>query len=103
MIAVASLFNQLLDHFPKSEFAALVEKHEAERNAKGFACWTQFVAMIFCSLAHADSLREICNGLACSQGKLVHLGIFNLPNKSTLSYANQHARPPCSRICSTPQ
>ena len=90
MIAVASLFNQLLDHFPKSEFAALVDKHAAERNTKGFACWTQFVAMIFCQLAHADSLREICNGLACSQGKLVHLGIFTAPNKSTLSYANEH-------------
>jgi hypothetical protein len=90
MILVASLFNQLLQHFPRAEFAALVKQHEAERNAKGFACWTQFVAMMFCQLAHADSLREICNGLACSEGKLVHLGITNAPNKSTLSYANEH-------------
>ena len=90
MILVASLFNQLLQHFPRTEFAALVKQHEAERNAKGFACWTQFVAMMFCQLAHADSLREICNGLACSEGKLVHLGITNAPNKSTLSYANEH-------------
>lgn len=90
MILVASLFNQLLQHFPRTEFAALVKQHEAERNAKGFACWAQFVAMMFCQLAHADSLREICNGLACSEGKLVHLGITNAPNKSTLSYANEH-------------
>ncbi len=90
MILVASLFNQLLQHFPRTEFAALVKQHEAERNAKGFACWTQFVSMMFCQLAHADSLREICNGLACSEGKLVHLGITNAPNKSTLSYANEH-------------
>jgi len=90
MILVASLFNQLLQHFPRAEFAALVKQHEAERNAKGFACWTQFVAMMFCQLAHADSLSEICNGLACSEGKLVHLGITNAPNKSTLSYANEH-------------
>jgi len=90
MILVASLFNQLLQHFPRTEFAALVKQHEAERNAKGFACWTQFVAMMFCQLAHADSLREICNGLACSEGKLVHLGITSAPNKSTLSYANEH-------------
>jgi len=90
MILVASLFNQLLQHFPRTEFAALVKQHEAERNAKGFACWTQFVAMMFCQLAHADSLREICNGLACSEGKLVHLGITRAPNKSTLSYANEH-------------
>ena len=90
MILVASLFNQLLQHFPRTEFAALVKQREAERNAKGFACWTQFVAMMFCQLAHADSLREISNGLACSEGKLVHLGITSAPNKSTLSYANEH-------------
>ena len=46
--------------------------------------------MLFCQLGHADSLREICNGLTCCLGKLVHLGIAKAPNKSTLSYANQH-------------
>ena len=46
--------------------------------------------MLFCQLAHADSLREICNGLGCCLGKLVHLGIATAPNKSTLSYANEH-------------
>ncbi len=90
MVQVASLFNQLLHHFPRLEFAALVKKHRAERAAKGFDCWTQFVAMLFCQMGHADSLREICNGLACCLGKLVHLGIARAPNKSTLSYANQH-------------
>jgi hypothetical protein len=46
--------------------------------------------MLFCQLAHADSLREICNGLACCLGKLVHLGIGVAPNKSSLAYANKH-------------
>jgi len=90
MVQVASLFNQLLHQFPRLEFAALVKKHKAERAAKGFDCWTQFVSMLFCKLGHADSLREICNGLACCLGKLVHLGIAKAPNKSTLSYANEH-------------
>jgi len=90
MVQAASLFNQLLQIFPRTEFASLVKKHQAERHAKGFKCWTQFVAMIFCQLAHADSLREICHGLACSEGKLVHRGIAKAPNKSTLSYANEH-------------
>ena len=84
MLQAASLFNQLLQHFSRTEFASLVKKHQAERAAKGFACWTQFVAMTFCQLAHADSLREICNRLACSEGKLVHLGITNAPNKLSL-------------------
>ena len=90
MVQVASLFNQLLHHFPRAEFASLVKKHNAEHATKGFTCWTQFVSMTFCQLAHADSLREICNGLACSEGKLVHLGVQRAPNKSTLAYANEH-------------
>ena len=90
MVQVASLFNQLLHHFPRLEFASLVKQHRAERAAKGFDCWVQFVSMLFCQLGHADSLREICNGLSCCVGKLVHLGIAKPPNKSTLSYANEH-------------
>jgi Transposase DDE domain len=38
----------------------------------------------------ADSLREICSGLACCLGRLVHLGISKAPSRSTLSYANEH-------------
>jgi hypothetical protein len=90
MVQAMSLFNQLLQHLPTLEFAGLVKKHSAERAAKGFSCRTQLVAMLFCQLAHADSLREICNGLACCLGKLVHLGIGSAPTKSTLAYANRH-------------
>lgn len=90
MIRVASLFSQLLRHVSRTEFHNLVARHEAERAAKGFTCWTQFVAMMFCHLAHADSLREICGGLSCCLGKLRHLGIARSPKKSTLSYANEH-------------
>jgi len=35
MVQAMSLFNQLLRHFPKLEFAALVKKHKAENAAKG--------------------------------------------------------------------
>ena len=90
MIRVSSLFSQVLRHFPRSEFATLVKKHNAEYKAKGFTSWSHFVAMTFCHLAGTDSLREITNGLRCCLGKLRHLGILREPNKSTLSYANNH-------------
>lgn len=90
MVKTASLFSQLLEQIPRTEFARIVKKHQGERHARGFTCWTQFVGMLFCQLARADSLREICNGLACCLGKLVHVGVKDAPNKSTLSYANQH-------------
>ena len=86
----ASIFSQLLKFFPKNEFAKIVKKHWAERNAKGFTSWSHFVSMLFCQLAGAESLREICTGLGCCLGKLLHLGVKAPPNKSTLSYANQH-------------
>lgn len=41
MVRSASLFSQLLRHFPRLEFAHLVKKHGAERHAKGFTCWTR--------------------------------------------------------------
>jgi hypothetical protein len=88
MVRTAGLFSQLLRHISRVRFETLVRKHDAERHSKGFTCWSQLVSMLFCHLAGADSLREICNGLACCLGKLVHLGVGRMPNKSTLAYAN---------------
>jgi hypothetical protein len=41
-------------------------------------------------MGHAKSLREICGGLAASEGKLRHLGLPTAPARSTLAYANEH-------------
>jgi Domain of unknown function (DUF4372)/Transposase DDE domain len=84
-----SMFSQLLKLFPRTEFQALVKRTHAERHARGFTCWGQFVAMLFCQLGRAHSLREICGGLRSCEGKLSHLGI-TAPSRSTLAYANEH-------------
>jgi hypothetical protein len=84
-----SVFSQLLQLFPRLEFQRAVTEHRAERHARGFTCWGQFVAMLFCQLGRAKSLREICGGLACAEGKLSHLGI-TAPKRTTLAYANEH-------------
>lgn len=90
MNRVCSIFAQLLQLFPRLEFEKAVQQHKAEWHARGFTCLGQFVAMMFCHLAAARSLREIQNGLAASQGKLKHLGIPKAPSRSTLAYANEH-------------
>jgi hypothetical protein len=84
-----SVFSQILKVFPSCEFQQLVARHDAERGAKGFSCWTQLVSMLFCQLGRMQSLREISNGLRACEGKLKHLGI-RYPAKSTLAYANRH-------------
>jgi hypothetical protein len=90
MTQVCSVFSQLLQLFSRGEFARAVKQHEAERNAKGFPCWGQFVAMLFCQVAHANSLREVCMGMAGCEAPLKHLGLSETPKRSTLAYANQH-------------
>lgn len=84
-----SIFSQLLQLFSRIEFQQAVKQTKAERHARGFTCWGQFVAMVFCQLGRAHSLREITGGLRSCEGKLKHLGI-TAPNRSTLAYANEH-------------
>ena len=90
MNKVCSIFGQLLKLFPRKEFERAVKQHKAERHARGFTSWGQFMAMLFCQLGRAHSLREICGGLACCEGQLKHLGVPVAPKKSTLAYANEH-------------
>ena len=85
-----SLFTQVLALFQRSNFARHARELKAERHARGFSCWSQFVSMLFCQLAQARSLREIVDGLKCCEGKLKHLGLDAQPKRSTLSYANAH-------------
>jgi hypothetical protein len=90
MNRVCSIFAQLLQLFPRVKFEQLVKEHQAERHSRGFSSWAQFVAMLFCQVGQAKSLREICNGLMAIEGKLKHLGVLSPPNKSTLAYANEN-------------
>jgi IS4 transposase len=87
---VCSIFSQILKLFSRGEFEQAVKQHKAERHARGFTSWGQFMAMLFCQLGRAHSLREICGGLACCEGHLKHLGVPVAPKRSTLAYANEH-------------
>jgi len=89
-IACASLFSQILNIVDRPAFDRAVARTGAEQRTKGFSSWNQFVAMLFCQLAQAKSLREIEHGLRSCEGKLVHLGVAAAPVRSTLSYANVH-------------
>ena len=85
-----SIFGQILQVFNQYEFERMVRETKSEKGTKGFSSWDQFVAMLFCQLGQAHSLREICGGLAFSLGKMKHLGMKGAPHRSTLAYANEH-------------
>jgi hypothetical protein len=83
------MFSQVLKLIPRIEFERIVKETRAEYRSKGLSSWSQFVAMLFCQLGRAHSLREIEGGLKSCEGKLAHLGI-EAPVRSSLSYANKH-------------
>jgi diacylglycerol kinase len=90
MPRVCSIFSQILRFIPRSIFESAVREHQTEKHAKGMTSWSQFIALLFCHLGGARSLREIVGGLAASEGKLKHLGVDRAPTRSTLAYANEH-------------
>ena len=88
--ATVSMFAQIVQLLGKrNDFQHLVNKYGADKGAKGLSTWSQFIAMMFCQLTGADSLREIADGLYSCIGKLQHLGASPVV-RSTLSYANAH-------------
>jgi len=90
MPRVCSIFSQILRFIPRTIFESAVREHQTEKHAKGMTSWSQFIALLFCHLGGARSLREIVGGLAASVGKLKHLGVGRAPTRSTLAYANEH-------------
>jgi hypothetical protein len=87
--ASCSMFSQILKLVPRTDFERIVKETGAEYRCKGLSSWSQFVAMLFCQLGRAHTLREIEGGLKSCEGKLTHLGI-EAPARASLSYANGH-------------
>ena len=83
------MFSQILRLIPRSDFERMVKETGAEYRSKGLSSWSQCVAMLFCQLGRAHSLRDIEGGLKSCDGKLAHFGI-EAPARSSLSSANGH-------------
>ena len=90
MNRVCSIFSQILKLFPRGDFEKAVKEHKAERHARGFTSWGQFMAMLFCQLGRAHSLREICGGLACCEGTVEASGSADGAQEVHLAYANEN-------------
>ncbi|PYT19632.1 MAG: hypothetical protein DMG57_44710 [Acidobacteria bacterium] len=50
MYKVCSIFSQVVKLFSRGDFEKAVKEHKAERHARGFTSWGQFMAMLFCQL-----------------------------------------------------
>lgn len=82
------IFSQIVRRFDWDTFEAIVTRYRGDHGAKGITCRSQFTMMLFAHVSGADSLREICQGMAMQGGHLNHLGIERIAKKSSLAYAN---------------
>jgi len=88
MLRISSLFSQILAEIPRRDFEKLVANQWDRTKRKGLQVLDPVRGHALLSSGKGlTSLREICHGLWCCNGKLVHLGVLKSPNKSTLSYA----------------
>lgn len=89
-MANIALFSQIISKLDRTKFNKIVKNKETDKHCKGYNSWTHLVSMLFCQFAKkSQSIRDISNFLRSATGNLNHLGIENVPSKSTISYQNK--------------
>jgi len=87
MTKIGTMFSELLKLTPRFKFDKAVDRHKADRYAKSFTSWRQFITLMYAQIKGKDSLRDIETGLSAHSSRLYHLGLDRAP-RSTLSDAN---------------
>lgn len=82
------ILNQLLNYFNKQKILQISRESGGERYVKTFNAWCHLTVMLYAVIMRFDSLREITSATMMEWRKLAHLGIKDLPRRSTLSDAN---------------
>ena len=83
-----SIFSQLTDFLPWTQFQECVARYKGDYKLKSFSCWDQFLCMAFAQLTYRESLRDIEACLRANQAKLYHMGIRGRVSRNTLANAN---------------
>lgn len=87
-MAFSTVFSQVIQLIPRTEFQSWVTKHDADRGTRTLDSWTWFGAMLFGQLTGHDSIRAIERVFAHSDSKMRAMG-FGPVRKSTLADANK--------------
>ena len=82
-----TLFAQVMAHVPWKTFGRIIERHNGDAGVRTLSCADVFRVMAFAQLTWRESLRDIEVCLSSNQGKLFHMGLKNVPARSTLADA----------------
>jgi transposase len=84
-----TVFAQVMESLPLSEFRACVARYQGEYKVRGLSCLDQLLCLAFAQLTYRESLRDIETCLRAMQPRLYHMGIRGRVARSTLADANE--------------
>ena len=82
-----TLFAQVMEFVPWMTFGRIIDRHRGDAGVRTLSCADLFRVMAFAQLTWRESLRDIEVCLAANRAKLFHMGLKNVPARSTLSDA----------------
>ena len=76
-----------MEFVPWKTFGRIIDRHGGDAGVRTLGCADLFRIMSFAQLTWRESLRDIEVCLTANRGKLFHMGLKNIPARSTLSDA----------------
>lgn len=83
------VFGQLINLIPEHLIKDLVSNNNSDYYYKRFKTYDHLVVMLYACLHQCESLRVLVTGIQAHQQKLRHLGLKDIPKRSTISDANR--------------
>ena len=82
-----TLFAQVMEFVPWKTFGRIIDRYQGDAGVRTLDCADVFRLMAFAQLTWRESLRDIEACLSAHHQKLFHMGIKNIPARSTLADA----------------
>jgi len=84
-----TVFAQVMNALPRSEFRACLVRYAGDHRVRSFSSLDHLLTLAFAQLTGRESLRDICACLQAMSPKLYHMGIRGTIRRSTLADANE--------------
>jgi hypothetical protein len=82
-----TLFSQIMEYVPWKTFGRIIDRYNGDAGVRTLNCADVFRLMAFAQLTWRESLRDIEVCLTSNHRKLFHMGLKNIPARSTLADA----------------
>ena len=87
------VFGQIVKMLDRHKINILADQMKANRYTKRFDAYQHLVVMLYATISHYESLREVEIGFLAVARQMNHYGMDYMPRRSTLSDANNRRSP----------